>query len=130
MSTASNAKNLENAAIVIGVLAIATAAYFIFATEGNAYRMTNWIISAAFLVYVLYNFINARALKEKIEVLTSEKTALQGELSSVKSELAATNTALEESRAAHQTAQDQIASLQQQMASMQQQLDALSNGNE
>ena len=51
MSTENRSKPLETAAIIIGVLAIAASAYFIFMTDGAAYRLTNWIISLAFLVF-------------------------------------------------------------------------------
>ena len=80
MSTANRSKQLETAAIVIGVLAIAASAYFIFMTEGSAYRLTYYIISLAFLVFVAYNFINVRSLKGEVGELSDRNAEVTQEL--------------------------------------------------
>ena len=84
MSTANRSKPLETAAIIIGVLAIAASAYFIFMTEGSAYRLTNWIISLAFLVFVAYNFINVRSLKGEVGALSDRNAEVTQELQGTK----------------------------------------------
>lgn len=87
MSTANRSKPLETAAIIIGVLAIAASAYFIFMTEGSAYRLTNWIISLAFLVFVAYNFINVRSLKGEVGELSDRNAEVIQELQGTKQSL-------------------------------------------
>ena len=87
MSTANRSKPLETAAIIIGVLAIAASAYFIFMTEGSAYRLTNWIISLAFLVFVAYNFINVRSLKGEVGELSDRNAEVTQELQGTKQSL-------------------------------------------
>ena len=120
MSTTSNAKSLETVATIIGALAIVGTAYLIFATDGTMFRTTNWIISAAFLVYVVYNFINTRALRERISGLEDERASLQqelqvlrGELSSAKDELGQAQSALEVATAEIQNLSDSLAKAQQ-----------------
>ena len=87
MSTANRSKPLETAAIIIGVLAIAASAYFIFMTEGSAYRLTNWIISLAFLVFVAYNLINVRSLKGEVGELSDRNAEVTQELQGTKQSL-------------------------------------------
>ena len=87
MSTANRTKSLETVAIIIGVLAIAASAYFIFMTEGSAYRVTNWIISLAFLVFVAYNFINVRSLKGEVGALSDRNAEVIQELKATKQSL-------------------------------------------
>ena len=87
LSTANRSKQLETAAIVIGVLAIAASAYFIFMTEGSAYRLTNYIISLAFLVFVAYNFINVRSLKGEVGELSDRNAEVTQELQGTKQSL-------------------------------------------
>ena len=87
MSTANRSKPLETAAIIIGVLAVAASAYFIFMTEGSAYRLTNWIISLAFLVFVAYNFINVRSLKGEVGELSDRNAEVTQELQGTKQSL-------------------------------------------
>lgn len=82
MSTKNPSRAFEYAAITIGALAVAASAYFIFMTDGDAYRMTNWVISFAFVVFVAYNFVNVRNLKGAIEELRSSNAALNKELAS------------------------------------------------
>jgi len=87
VSKANSSKPLETAAIIIGVLAIAASAYFIFMTEGSAYRLTNWIISLAFLVFVAYNFINVRSLKGEVGALSDRNAEVTQELQGTKQSL-------------------------------------------
>jgi uncharacterized protein YlxW (UPF0749 family) len=82
MSTTDRSKTLEFAAITVGALAVAASAYFIFMTDGDAFRLTNWVISLAFVVFVAYNFVNVRNLKGAIEELKSSNAALNKELAS------------------------------------------------
>lgn len=122
MSTATTSKRLELAAIVVGVVAIAASAYFIFTQEG-AFRLTNWVISLAFLVFVAYNFINVRALKERIgdleernsdltsnlERTRADLTSTQSELTSVRGELTEVRTEAEAKVRRIQLLEDQLA---------------------
>tara|TARA_B100000795_G_scaffold103205_1_gene76090 strand:- start:3675 stop:4049 length:375 start_codon:yes stop_codon:yes gene_type:complete len=88
MSTAERSKTIEIAAIAIGALAIAASAYFIFMTEGNAFKMTNWVISLAFVVFVAYNFVNVRNLKGELNELSDKNNALTENLQVTKQNLA------------------------------------------
>jgi uncharacterized protein YoxC len=88
MSTVDRSKTMEIAAVLIGALAIAASAYFIFLTEGNAFRMTNWVISLAFVVFIVYNFVNAKLLKKSLNELRSKNIALSEKLSVTSNELA------------------------------------------
>ena len=87
MSTTDRSKTLEFAAITVGALAVAASAYFIFMTDGDAFRMTNWVISLAFVVFVAYNFVNVRNLKGAIEELVGKNEILQSELGQTQSSL-------------------------------------------
>ncbi|MDC0615546.1 hypothetical protein OAP05_06590 [Schleiferiaceae bacterium] len=109
MSTANRSKPLETAAIIIGVLAIAASAYFIFMTEGSAYRLTNWIISLAFLVFVAYNFINVRSLKGEVGALSDRNAE-------VTQELKGTQQSLVEAQADLQTVKSDLISAEEEAA--------------
>lgn len=87
MSTTDRSKTLEFAAITVGALAVAASAYFIFMTDGDAFRLTNWVISLAFVVFVAYNFVNVRNLKGAIEELVGKNETLQSELGQTQSSL-------------------------------------------
>jgi len=67
-------------AILIGTLAICASAYFIFITEANTYRLTNLVIAMAFLVFVIYNFINVRNLRGEVHELSESNSKLKSEL--------------------------------------------------
>ena len=58
-------------------------------------NMTNKVISLAFLVFVVYNFLNMRGLKGEIGALTDKNTELSGNLASTKSELVQAQADLE-----------------------------------
>lgn len=109
MSKANSSKPLETAAIIIGVLAIAASAYFIFMTEGSAYRLTNWIISLAFLVFVAYNFINVRSLKGEVGALSDRNAE-------VTQELKGTQQSLVEAQADLQTVKSDLISAEEEAA--------------
>jgi len=95
MSTSSaRSKSVELAAILIGGVAILASVYFLFLAE-DSYNMTNKIISLAFLVFVVYNFLNMRGLKGEIGALTDKNTDLSGNLASTKSELVQAQADLE-----------------------------------
>ena len=87
MSTASRSKSLEYAAIAVGLLAIIASAYFIFMTDGDAFRMTNWVISLAFGVFVAYNFVNVRNLKGAISELAEKNDRLKDDLGATQAKL-------------------------------------------
>ena len=87
MSTTDRSKTLEFAAITVGALAVAASVYFIFMTDGDAFRLTNWVISLAFVVFVAYNFVNVRNLKGAIEELVGKKETLQSKLGQTQSSL-------------------------------------------
>ena len=109
MSKENRSKPLETAAIVTGVLAIAASAYFIFMTEGSAYRLTNWIISLAFLVFVAYNFINVRSLKGEVGALSDRNAE-------VTQELKGTQQSLVEAQADLQTVKSDLISAEEEAA--------------
>ena len=120
MSTANRSKPLETAAIIIGVLAIAASAYFIFMTEGSAYRLTNWIISLAFLVFVAYNFINVRSLKGEVGALSDRNAA-------VTQELQGTKQSLVEAQADLQTVKSDLISAEEEAAVREKEVERLRN---
>ena len=109
VSKENRSKPLETAAIVTGVLAIAASAYFIFMTEGSAYRLTNWIISLAFLVFVAYNFINVRSLKGEVGALSDRNAE-------VTQELKGTQQSLVEAQADLQTVKSDLISAEEEAA--------------
>ena len=118
MSTANRSKPLETAAIIIGVLAIAASAYFIFMTEGSAYRLTNWIISLAFLVFVAYNFINVRSLKGEVGALSDRNAE-------VTQELQGTKQSLVEAQADLQTVKSDLISAEEEAAAREKEVSRL-----
>ena len=118
MSTANRSKPLETAAIIIGVLAIAASAYFIFMTEGSAYRLTNWIISLAFLVFVAYNFINVRSLKGEVGELSDRNAE-------VTQELQGTKQSLVEAQADLQTVKSDLISAEEEAAAREKEVERL-----
>ena len=120
MSTANRSKPLETAAIIIGVLAIAASAYFIFMTEGSAYRLTNWIISLAFLVFVAYNFINVRSLKGEVGALSDRNAE-------VTQELQGTKQSLVEAQADLQTVKSDLISAEEEAAVREKEVERLRN---
>jgi len=95
MSSTARSKSVELAAILIGGIAVLASVYFLFLTEDNSYDITNKIISLAFLVFVVYNFLNMRGLKGEIENLSEQNTDLSGKLSKTKGALKQTQADLE-----------------------------------
>ena len=95
MSTEHRSKTLEWAAIGIGALAVIASSYFIFMAEGKTFRLTNWVISLAFLVFVIYNFVNARSLKSEISGLNEKNDALSSDLEATKQSLTQSQAELE-----------------------------------
>jgi len=87
MSATKSSKPAELAAIFIGLLAIAASAYFIFAADANTYRLTNMVIALAFVVFVVYNFINVRNLRGEVDELSQNNDRLSGELASTQQSL-------------------------------------------
>jgi predicted membrane protein len=99
MSSANTTRPVELTAIVIGVLAIAASAYFIFATEANTYRLTNMVIALAFVVYVVYNFINVRNLRGEVQELNENNSRLISELKQTNQWLTESRSSVEDLKA-------------------------------
>ncbi|MCH1534617.1 MAG: hypothetical protein L7S65_06670 [Schleiferiaceae bacterium] len=123
MSTANRSKPLETAAIIIGVLAIAASAYFIFMTEGSAYRLTNWIISLAFLVFVAYNFINVRSLKGEVGELSDRNAEVTQQLKGTKQSLVEAQADLQTVKADLISAEEEATSRKKEVARLRKKLD-------
>ena len=123
MSTANRSKPLETAAIIIGVLAIAASAYFIFITEGSAYRLTNWIISLAFLVFVAYNFINVRSLKGEVGALSDRNAEVTQELQGTKQSLVEAQADLQTVKSDLISAEEEAAAREKEVARLRKKLD-------
>ena len=124
MSTANRSKQLETAAIVIGVLAIAASAYFIFMTEGSAYRLTNYIISLAFLVFVAYNFINLRSLKGEVGELSDRNAEVTQELQGTKQSLVEAQADLQTEKADLISAEEEATARENEEARLRKKLES------
>ena len=124
MSTANRSKQLETAAIVIGVLAIAASAYFIFMTEGSAYRFTNYIISLAFLVFVAYNFINLRSLKGEVGELSDRNAEVTQELQGTKQSLVEAQADLQTVKADLISAEEEATARENEVARLRKKLES------
>ena len=124
MSTANRSKSLETVAIIIGVLAIAASAYFIFMTEGSAYRLTNWIISLAFLVFVAYNFINVRSLKGEVGALSDRNAEVTQELKGTKQSLVEAQADLQTVKADLISAEEVAAAREKEVGRLRQKLES------
>ena len=124
MSTANRSKQLETAAIVIGVLAIAASAYFIFMTEGSAYRLTNYIISLAFLVFVAYNFINVRSLKGEVGELSDKNAEVTQELQGTKQSLVEAQADLQTVKADLISAEEEATARENEVARLRKKLES------
>ena len=95
MSSTARSKSVELAAILIGGIAVLASVYFLFLTEDNSFDITNKILSLAFLVFVVYNFLNMRGLKGEIENLTEQNATLMEKLTKTKGALKQTQADLE-----------------------------------
>lgn len=124
MSKANSSKPLETAAIIIGVLAIAASAYFIFMTEGSAYRLTNWIISLAFLVFVAYNFINVRSLKGEVGALSDRNAEVTQELQGTKQSLVEAQADLQTVKSDLISAEEEAAAREKEVARLRKKLES------
>ena len=124
VSKANSSKPLETAAIIIGVLAIAASAYFIFMTEGSAYRLTNWIISLAFLVFVAYNFINVRSLKGEVGALSDRNAEVTQELQGTKQSLVEAQADLQTVKSDLISAEEEAAAREKEVARLRKKLES------
>ena len=124
MSTANRSKQLETAAIVIGVLAIAASAYFIFMTEGSAYRLTNYIISLACLGFVAYNFINVRSLKGEVGELSDRNAEVTQELQGTKQSLVEAQADLQTVKADLISAEEEATARENEVARLRKKLES------
>lgn len=123
MSLASRSKSLEYAAIAVGLLAIIASAYFIFMTDGDAFRMTNWVISLAFVVFVAYNFVNVRNLKGAISDLVEKNDRLKGDLDDTQAKLTQAQGDVETLKSDLLTAQKEIERKKQRISDLESRLD-------
>jgi len=64
----------------VGIGAIVASGYFIFASDDNASDIANKVISLAFLVFVVYNFLVGRSMKEDIQNLAKQNEDLSSDL--------------------------------------------------
>jgi len=71
---------IEIGALVVGIGAIVASGYFIFASDDNASDIANKVISLAFLVFVVYNFLVGRSMKEDIQNLAKQNEELSSNL--------------------------------------------------
>jgi len=71
---------IEIGALVVGIGAIVASGYFIFASDENASDIANKVISLAFLVFVVYNFLVGRSMKEDIQNLAKQNEDLSSDL--------------------------------------------------
>lgn len=71
---------IEIGALVVGIGAIVASGYFIFGSDENASDIANKVISLAFLVFVVYNFLVGRSMKEDIQSLAKQNEDLSSDL--------------------------------------------------
>lgn len=123
MSSTARSKSVELVAILIGGIAVLASVYFLFLTEDNSYDITNKIISLAFLVFVVYNFLNMRGLKGEIENLTEQNATLMEKLSKTKGALKQTQADLETVKSDLVIAQAEIEKRKADLERLQKQLE-------
>lgn len=71
---------IEIGALVVGIGAIVASGYFIFGSNENSSEIANKVISLAFLVFVVYNFLVGRSMKEDIQSLAKQNGDLSSDL--------------------------------------------------
>lgn len=129
-----NRKNLETLVLVIGLLVIGAAVFFIFIRQQtpDSIYITNLIISLGFLIYVIYSILATNNLNREIRGLSKQVAALKADIAKKNSELeerAARISTLESVVAERDTtiesANSQIAELQESVAALQQQVQNL-----
>ncbi len=84
-------KNLETLVLVLGLIVIGAAVFFIFIRQQtpDSIYVTNLIISLGFLIYVIYSIMATNNLNKEIRQLNKQVAAL-------KADIAKKNTALNE----------------------------------
>lgn len=107
----ANPKTLEIIAAAIGILSIMVAAYFIFTTEGDAYRLTNWIISASFFFYIGYNVFSIRVFRKTIASLENKIVDLTFEIKGKEAEIEASAEALKKADVAITELEEEVEEL-------------------
>tara|TARA_R110000850_G_scaffold167633_2_gene292680 strand:+ start:429 stop:848 length:420 start_codon:yes stop_codon:yes gene_type:complete len=129
-----NRKNLETLVLVLGLLVIGAAVFFIFIRQQtpSSIFVTNLIISLGFLIYVIYSILATNNLNREIRGLTKQVAALKADITKKNSELeqrAARISTLEgevaERNATIESANAQIAELQENVTTLQQQVQNL-----
>lgn len=129
-----NRKNLETLVLVLGLLVIGAAVFFIFIRQQtpSSIFVTNLIISLGFLIYVIYSILATNNLNREIRGLTKQVAALKEDIAKknkLLEERAARISALEqdvaEKDATIETANTKVAELQENVAALQQQVQNL-----
>ncbi len=115
-------KGLETLVLVIGLMVIGSAVFFIFITDdrtGSTIYITNLIISVGFLIYVIYSILSGNNLNREIRLLNKHVESLKEEIGKQKKQIAerdATisqrNTELSEKSAELEDASTKIHSLE------------------
>ena len=129
-----NRKNLETLVLVLGLLVIGAAVFFIFIRQQtpSSIFVTNLIISLGFLIYVIYSIMATNNLNREIRGLSKQVAALKDDIAKKNAELEerATRISTLESVVAErdttiESANSQIAELQKSVAALQLQVQNL-----
>ncbi len=129
-----NRKNLETLVLVLGLLVIGAAVFFIFIRQQtpSSIFVTNLIISLGFLIYVIYSILATNNLNREIRGLTKQVAALKADItkknseleqraariSTLESEVAERNTTIESANAQIVELQENVTTLQQQVQNL------------
>ncbi len=129
-----NRKNLETLVLVLGLIVIGAAVFFIFIRQQtpSSIFVTNLIISLGFLIYVIYSILATNNLNREIRGLSKQVAALKGDIAKKNAELEARSTritnlendvvqrdtTIEGSNAKITELQEEIATLQKQVQNL------------
>jgi peptidoglycan hydrolase CwlO-like protein len=124
-------KNLETLVLVLGLVVIGVAVFFIFIRQQTASSIfiTNLIISLGFLIYVVYSIMATNNLNREIRALTKQVAALKADIgkknteletrasriSALEQEVASKDLELENARTQISTLHDDVAALKKQV---------------
>lgn len=127
-------KNLETLVLVLGLLVIGTAVFFIFIRQQtpSSIFVTNLIISLGFLIYVIYSILATNNLNREIRGLAKQVAALKVDITKKNTELEARATRITllekdvaEKNATIESSNAKITELQEQVTALQQQVENL-----
>ncbi len=129
-----NRKNLETLVLVLGLIVIGAAVFFIFIRQQtpSSIFVTNLIISLGFLIYVIYSILATNNLNREIRGLSKQVDALKGDIakknaelearstriSNLENDVAQRDTTIEGSNAKITELQEEIATLQKQVQNL------------